>query len=275
MQVRRSGFTLVELLVVIAIIGILVALLLPAVQAARRAAMRTQSTNNLKQLGLALHNHHDVKKIFPNQYETQPAVGANSTNTITGTLHFFILPYMEQQNLYDLGITAPSGHIHDFPALRSVVIPGFIDPRDFTHNKGIGPGDWAISNYAHNHSVFGRPGIDWAANGGFNKLRDGSSNIIAFVNKYGMCGGNGALWAHKPDAWEWMPVYTPNVWLTAPQNSPTQAACNPQGVQSFDSSGTIVGLCDGSVRNVSPSVSTQSFQYAAWPADGLNAGDDF
>jgi len=93
---RRPGFTLVELLVVIAIIGILVGLLLPAIQAAREAARRTQCVNNLKQLGLGMHNHHDTYKRFPRNFKQ---VGANAWEAISASC--WILPYIEEKNLYD------------------------------------------------------------------------------------------------------------------------------------------------------------------------------
>src|SRR4051794_21681889 len=93
---RRSiGFTLVELLVVIAIIGILVALLLPAIQAAREAARRSQCQNHLKQLGLACLNYESAKKRLPQGFISQPSgVEAWAWST-------FILPYIEEQALYD------------------------------------------------------------------------------------------------------------------------------------------------------------------------------
>ncbi|MBX6315677.1 MAG: DUF1559 domain-containing protein [Isosphaeraceae bacterium] len=98
---KPRGFTLIELLVVIAIIGVLIALLLPAVQAAREAARRAQCTNNLKQIGLALHNYHAANNCFP--------PGGTNTSDMTGKVrgawgnwsaHALLLPYLEQQPLY-------------------------------------------------------------------------------------------------------------------------------------------------------------------------------
>ena len=103
---RVQGFTLVELLVVIAIIGILVALLLPAVQAAREAARRTECNNNLKQFGIALHNYHDTYKVFPpallNSGRWSGARGyPNTGGTLNTTGWAMLLPFIEEQSLYD------------------------------------------------------------------------------------------------------------------------------------------------------------------------------
>lgn len=113
---KRRGFTLIELLVVIAIIAILVALLLPAVQQAREAARRSSCKNNLKQLGLAMHNYHDVHRVFPAGWiganPAGPHTGLGSPD-LTGFNNGFgwgamILPYIEQSSLYDqLNFSAP------------------------------------------------------------------------------------------------------------------------------------------------------------------------
>jgi prepilin-type N-terminal cleavage/methylation domain-containing protein len=139
---RRGAFTLVELLVVIAIIGILVALLLPAVQAAREAARRMSCGNNLKQVGLALHNYHDVNKMFPPGGITLGrCCGTPSYSTWT----IAILPFLENQNLYD------RYHQHLFNEdplnafVREQILPVYICPSDVntrrTDRPASGPGN--------------------------------------------------------------------------------------------------------------------------------------
>jgi prepilin-type N-terminal cleavage/methylation domain-containing protein/prepilin-type processing-associated H-X9-DG protein len=97
----RRGFTLIELLVVIAIIAVLIALLLPAVQAAREAARRIQCTNNLKQIGLALHNYHQINDVFPPGGFPAYTPRANTGNNASPSAHARLLPFLEQQPLYD------------------------------------------------------------------------------------------------------------------------------------------------------------------------------
>ncbi|MBX3436794.1 MAG: DUF1559 domain-containing protein [Planctomycetaceae bacterium] len=97
----RRGFTLIELLVVIAIIAVLIALLLPAVQQAREAARRTQCKNNLKQIGLALHNYHDVHLTFPSGWVAASFPMSDPEGESGFGWGSMILPYVEQNNLYD------------------------------------------------------------------------------------------------------------------------------------------------------------------------------
>ena len=135
----QRGFTLIELLVVIAIIAILVALLLPAVQQAREAARRTQCKNNLKQIGLAMHNYHDVYRTFP--------MGANSQ--IYGPF-VAILPYIEQANLqglYDFNLyyTHPDNADAINRNVQVYLCPSMVIPRDVPAAECNEPG--AASSY--------------------------------------------------------------------------------------------------------------------------------
>src|SRR5450432_3348481 len=102
MRDNRRGFTLIELLVVIAIIAVLIALLLPAVQAAREAARRIQCVNNLKQIGLALHNYHDALGAFPMSYAARGKFVDGMTDTTPGWgWATMILPQMEQSPIFN------------------------------------------------------------------------------------------------------------------------------------------------------------------------------
>jgi len=164
---RRSGFTLIELLVVIAIIGILIALLLPAVQAARESGRRTQCTNNLKQIGIALQNYHDIYKKFPF------GKGASYGATVPGapvyarwSAHAMLLPELEQKPLYDsinfsfppetpgMGGAVPfmlpySSPVNSVPSRTQV--PGFLCPSDGFYDPGGWPGQ---NNYVGNQGTW-------------------------------------------------------------------------------------------------------------------------
>ena len=143
---RRSGirgFTLIELLVVIAIIAILIALLLPAVQQAREAARRTQCKNNLKQIGLAMHNYHDVYLGFPPGYMNTAPYHANGNGPISGNYSQWvwgamILPYIDQAPLYSrlqvgdirLADALTAGGPYDSTDLLATPLTAFMCPSD-------------------------------------------------------------------------------------------------------------------------------------------------
>ena len=143
-----SGFTLVELLVVIAIIGVLIGLLLPAVQAARESARRSSCSNNLKQLGLALHVHESSHKSLPYSWGGPLSSGVTSPTTeTTGRLSGFfrLLPFMEQQALFDaIGPNPPQVWVG---TIYRTQIPGILCPSD-------GPPDQAITTLGQNNYVF-------------------------------------------------------------------------------------------------------------------------
>lgn len=125
---RRPGFTLVELLVVIAIIGVLVALLLPAIQAAREAARRSQCTNNIRQMGISTLNYENAKNKLPPLYVFEQIIPAPAAKTLSHGTHIYILPYMEQQAIFDqYNFDLPWNHVTNKPA-ADMDIPTFICP---------------------------------------------------------------------------------------------------------------------------------------------------
>jgi prepilin-type N-terminal cleavage/methylation domain-containing protein/prepilin-type processing-associated H-X9-DG protein len=154
---RKKGFTLVELLVVIAIIGILVALLLPAIQAAREAARRTQCINNLKQIGVALHNYHDINKFFPAGNVT---VGNCCGTKSNSNWCISILPFIEQAALYDkfdwklFNEDQPHPGVNGEPCPVQEIVTSFNCPSDINALKLENPGSGALVNKAYRHSSY-------------------------------------------------------------------------------------------------------------------------
>jgi prepilin-type N-terminal cleavage/methylation domain-containing protein len=200
---RLRGFTLVELLVVIAIIGILIALLLPAVQSARAAARRSQCMNNVKQLALGCMNYESNQKVLPPW-----AIGALVTpgppaQYLFGSAHFLLLPYVEQEALYEKanGISwnirteaVPSFTCPD----DSSVIGGRFSNESMAYSAGVanrisvGGVPYGAATYAYNAQVgsavleLGHPARGDATIG---KILDGTSNTVLFVERLSFCNG--------------------------------------------------------------------------------------
>ncbi|MDB5345936.1 MAG: pulG 5 [Schlesneria sp.] len=231
---RRAGFTLIELLVVIAIIAVLIALLLPAVQQAREAARRTQCKNNMKQLGLALHNYHDTSKQFPPGCFV---VNSAQYGTNRGSMLAQLLPYFDQAPLYNAinfsaadydTIALPSGQL-----ICKQVVPALLCPSDGTNGNGTLSGmgqnispqsdSRAVSNYAYsmgaqnnecatgwnvinsngsqNHGDTMDPGLisgpfaHMAWGAGLRDLTDGSTNTILMGETRPKCS------THQQNGW--------------------------------------------------------------------------
>ncbi|NOX56622.1 MAG: DUF1559 domain-containing protein [Planctomycetes bacterium] len=179
---KTRGFTLIELLVVIAIIAILIALLLPAVQQAREAARRTQCKNNMKQIGLAMHNYHDVYGVFPPGYITRQACYASSVWPACnlGELGLygwgtFLLPYVDQSPLYELlqpGTRTLEQNLAD-PATRQALqqpVEMFLCPSD----PGPSLNDFRSSSNRYNFRV----------TDGANEYQIARSNYVMVANAW-------------------------------------------------------------------------------------------
>ncbi len=306
---RSGGFTLIELLVVIAIIGVLIGLLLPAVQKVREAAARTQSANNLKQIMLAAHSFHDANGHFP------PAGGfhtAYADGSSIGSIFFHLLPYIEQGNLYqvswdptrkywdfqmfnggpDNAAGAPRSPAYHNPTFKTLLNPG--DPSIpgstlDTYGDAVGCYCVNVQAFPVNWDDSGKPG-NFA--GMPRSFPDGTSNTIGFAEKYAECGKTPALyngqypigieWSYGPP-WlsYWSPFYAlvttgpASMFQVQPTFTGPSPTCDPTRPSTPWGGGILVALVDGSTRSVSPSVSPNTWWLATQPNDGLPLPSDW
>lgn len=195
---NRRGFTLVELLVVIAIIGVMVGLLLPAVQAAREAARRMQCSNNLKQIGLALHNYESTYKAMPAGCTGIPNAAGTSFNGHGWTWHASILPFLEQNTLYD-AVQGPDGMGNELGSttsgkplvVRATIVPVFWCPSQPDVSNGAQKGGYQPSNYNGNMGTRIGNGNDDCICTGVATLQD------MMTNPWGCMNGNGIFYVRS------------------------------------------------------------------------------
>lgn len=230
---RRLGFTLVELLVVIAIIGILVGLLLPAVQMVRESARKTQCQNNLRQIGLALHNFHHAHRRLPIGCVEWRGYGMPSSNRQLAW-SAYILPQLEQQNLFD---AIDFGRPFDAPenaVVAATRLSVFLCPSTPVHENVLGPTDYG--------GLFGERILTREPDDGvflhdkeidFDDIRDGLSNTIVVAEDTG-----------GPDS-EW--INGKNVFVQAGGINDPNAWQGDNEIRSFHHGGAMAVFADGHV----------------------------
>jgi len=298
MQRIRGAFTLVELLVVIAIIGVLVALLLPAIQAAREASRRSQCSNNLKQIGLAVHNFELSHKRLP------PGARYNSGGTRRGSIFLFLLPYLEETGLsssIDLKSENLDKDVAKGANVRSQAVSTFICPSDNHEGTYM---DSALQNYAASRGPtalyenpncscplpaawtsfvlaplddpnnFAGPFTRVGSRAKLSQITDGVSKTIFFGEVRPNCSDHIRTgWAFTNNGNGYCATLIPINYDSCNEESPDACArpCNwttEVGFKSAHSGGAQFLLGDGSVHFVPESIDHQTYQNLGAKSDG-------
>ncbi|WP_437202175.1 DUF1559 domain-containing protein [Planctomicrobium sp. SH664] len=309
---QRRGFTLIELLVVIAIIAVLIAMLLPAVQQARESARRTQCKNNIKQIGLALHNYHDVHKVFPpgqmQDYGFSVGRPANQSYQFRYRYgwHVMLFPYLDQTALFNSFMNTHQNTAlrpYEWPD-RGTIIPGFSCPSDPAMPKVTSLGSY--SNYqlsqgsksmrtgtttsAGTNSMEGNGIASCISSIQIRDITDGTSNTAAAgeIKVVPMNDGDrrGHLYAGLRATWTVALRDPPNsgapdVLQTGyashqddiPVSLVADTAFLHMNVRSHHTGGAQILLCDGSVRFVSNNIHLQTWNNLGNREDGNTVGD--